>query len=75
MHSDTVLWAEAPDDGKGEDTPEFEAHGAVDDSFAARRLQRWLKGMFGGKPSAAGEAARPRAGAPGEPNGSPDADH
>ncbi|MFL5969127.1 MAG: hypothetical protein ACJ74L_05990 [Gaiellaceae bacterium] len=46
----SVLWAETPDDDEDE-TPEAEAH--VDDSFAARRLRRWLKGMFGGKPTAA----------------------
>ena len=67
MRGDTVLWAEIPDeDGDGDDRPDCEAHGDVDDTFAARRLSRWLKGMFGGKP---GE------GASGEPGGSPDADH
>ena len=41
-----VVWTEIPEeDGDGEDT---EAHGAVDDTFASRRLRRWLKGMFGG---------------------------
>ena len=53
--SGSVLWADVPDDDR-DDEPEAEAH--VDDSFAARRLRRWLKGMFGGKP-------------PGEPDGSP----
>jgi hypothetical protein len=53
--SGSVLWAEAPDEDH-DDEPESEAH--VDESFAARRLRRWLKGMFGGKP-------------PGEPDGSP----
>ncbi|MBA3735593.1 MAG: hypothetical protein H0W90_10430 [Actinobacteria bacterium] len=44
-----VVWTEIPDeDGDGEDT---EAHGAVDDTFASRRLRRWLKGMFGGEPA------------------------
>jgi hypothetical protein len=50
MSSGSVLWAETPDED-GADLPEAEAH--VDDSFAARRLRRWLKGMFGGKPAAA----------------------
>jgi hypothetical protein len=66
-----VVWAEIPDDDRGDaEAPESAAHGAVDESFAARRLRRWIKGMFGG-----GEAARPRRGsvegAPGEPEGSP----
>jgi hypothetical protein len=43
-----VLWAESSDDDrdKADDT---EAHGAVDETFAERRLRRWLRGMFGGK--------------------------
>ena len=43
----SVLWAETPDEDR-EDRPDAEAHGEVDESFAARRLRRWLKGMFGG---------------------------
>jgi hypothetical protein len=43
-----VLWAETPDEDRDE------AEGAeaadVDESFAARRLRRWIKGMFGGEP-------------------------
>jgi hypothetical protein len=46
MGSGSVLWAETPDDDG--DEAETEAHGAVDESFAVRRLRRWLKGMFGG---------------------------
>jgi hypothetical protein len=42
-----VLWAETPDEDAPE-TPQPEAEGDVDDSFAARRLRRWIKGMFGG---------------------------
>jgi hypothetical protein len=77
--SGAVLCAETPDE-QHEEQPESEAHGQVDDSFAARRLRRWLRGMFGGKPPAGesdpgGEAARPRSGPgegdPGEPEGSP----
>jgi hypothetical protein len=50
----SVLWAEAPDDDDGADgAPESETHGDVDETFAARRLRRWLKGMFGGKPAEA----------------------
>jgi hypothetical protein len=52
--SGAVLWAEAPDDDDERDeTPDCEAHGDVDETFAARRLRRWIKGMFGGKPPAA----------------------
>ncbi len=47
MGGGSVLWAETPDDDRGEGG-ETEAHGAVDESFAARRLRRWIKGMFGG---------------------------
>jgi hypothetical protein len=51
--SGSVLWADTPDeDGDDEISPDAEAHGDVDDTFAARRLRRWLKGMFGGKPAA-----------------------
>jgi hypothetical protein len=48
MGNRTMLWAEGSDDDrdKAEDT---EAHGSVDETFAERRLRRWLKGMFGGK--------------------------
>lgn len=52
MSGGAVLWAETSDEDRDE-TPECEAHGDVDESFAARRLRRWLKGMFGGKPAAA----------------------
>jgi hypothetical protein len=44
-----VVWAESSDDEQG-DEPETEAHGEVDETFASRRLRRWLKGMFGGPP-------------------------
>jgi hypothetical protein len=55
MSGSSVLWAEAPDDDGPEQAPESEAHGGVDESFAARRLRRWIRGMFGGgkKPPAA----------------------
>jgi hypothetical protein len=60
MADGSVVWAEAPDeDGVDEGTPESEAHGAVDETFAARRLRRWLKGMFGGKPAAAEPSQEP----------------
>ena len=44
-----VLWADTPE-GEGDEPAETEAHGAVDETFASRRLKRWLKGMFGGTP-------------------------
>jgi hypothetical protein len=53
MAGASVLWAETPDEDDGENAPDCEAHGDVDDTFAARRLRRWVKGMFGGKPAAA----------------------
>jgi len=48
-----VLWAETPD----EDREEAEGAEAadVDESFAARRLRRWIKGMFGGEPASKDE--------------------
>jgi hypothetical protein len=42
-----VVWAEAPDDD-GDEAADTEAHGEVDETFASRRLRRWLRGMFGG---------------------------
>lgn len=61
MSGGSVLWAEAPDEDGDEQTPDSVAHGDVDDSFAARRLRRWLKGMFGGeaKPKPAAEPEEP----------------
>jgi hypothetical protein len=54
MNGGSVLWADVPEGEGNDDGPDCEAHGAVDESFAARRLRRWLKGMFGGpaKPAA-----------------------
>jgi hypothetical protein len=57
MSDGAVLWAETPDED-GERT-EAEAHGELDESFAARRLRRWIKGMFGGKPKPAAEPEEP----------------
>jgi hypothetical protein len=77
MSGGSVLWAEAPDDDERGEAPEAEAHGGVDETFAARRLRRWIKGMFGGKPSA--DRPVPESGqgeeAPGEPGGSPGESH
>jgi|1185.fasta_scaffold379338_3 hypothetical protein len=53
MGSGSVLWAETPDEEGADNGAECEAHGDVDETFAARRLRRWIKGMFGGATSAA----------------------
>ena len=54
MTGGSVVWTQAPDEDEGEDAgSETEAHGDVDETFAARRLRRWLKGMFGGEAAAA----------------------
>ena len=45
-----LVWAETPDDESSE-AAETQAHGRVDETFAARRLRRWLQGMFGGDPA------------------------
>lgn len=44
--ADWAFWAAEPTDG---DEPEADHEPAdIDDSLEARRLSRWLKGMFGG---------------------------
>jgi hypothetical protein len=53
MRGGSVLWAEPPEEESADDGADAVAHGDVDESFAARRLRRWLKGMFGGDQSAA----------------------
>jgi hypothetical protein len=45
-----AVWAEAQDDDDRAEAAETQAHGEVDETFASRRLRRWLKGMFGGSP-------------------------
>jgi hypothetical protein len=47
----SLLWAEAPDED-GDAAAEDNVEADVDDSFAARRLRRWIRGMFGGPPAA-----------------------
>jgi hypothetical protein len=44
-----MLWAESTEDDADDD--ETEAPGEVDETFASRKLRRWLKGMFGGAPA------------------------
>jgi hypothetical protein len=50
----SVLWAETPDENS--DDAEGADAADVDESFAARRLRRWIKGMFGGEPAPKDEA-------------------
>ena len=52
-----VLWAESLDD-PAEEGAEIEAHGEIDETFASRRLGRWLRGMFGGKEADDGAQGR-----------------
>jgi hypothetical protein len=49
MSGESVLWREVPDEDG--DEREVEAQGGVDETFSARRLRRWLGGMFGGGPA------------------------
>jgi hypothetical protein len=46
--AESVVWAQPPEE-KQDDAGETDTHGQVDESFAARRLRRWLRGMFGGE--------------------------
>jgi hypothetical protein len=43
----SVLWSETPDENREE--AERSNAAEVDETFAQRRLRRWIKGMFGGK--------------------------
>jgi hypothetical protein len=69
MGGGSVLWAETPDEDRDE-ASEPEAQGEVDESFAARRLRRWLKGMFGGRPQSG-----PSEGSGEPPRGAPDSEN
>jgi hypothetical protein len=53
----SVLWSETPDE-KGEDAEGPDA-ADVDESFATRRLRRWIKGMFGGQSEPEAEPREP----------------
>jgi hypothetical protein len=55
MSGGAVLWAESPDEDERQDGPDSQAHGDVDETFAARRLRRWIRGMFGGRPKPTAE--------------------
>jgi hypothetical protein len=47
----SVLWAETPDDDRDE-SHDAGVEADVDETFAARRLRRWIRGMFCGQPAA-----------------------
>jgi hypothetical protein len=44
----SIAWAEADDEPVAETTSEDEEADAEVEDIAARRLRRWLRGMFGG---------------------------
>jgi hypothetical protein len=67
----SLLWSETPDDERVE-ADDTRAHGDVDETFAARRLRRWIKGMFGGRSRGDAAAERTSGEGAGEPRGSPD---
>jgi hypothetical protein len=46
--SEAVVWAKTPDD-EGAEVEAQEDSAEIDESFAVRRLRRWLSGMFGGE--------------------------
>jgi hypothetical protein len=43
-----VVWAKTPED-EGAEVEGQEDSAEIDESFAVRRLRRWLSGMFGGE--------------------------
>jgi hypothetical protein len=44
----SIAWAEADDAGEDGQPTEAESTDAEVEDIAARRLKRWLRGMFGG---------------------------
>jgi hypothetical protein len=44
----SIAWAEADDEADNDAPDESEAADADVEDIAARRLRRWLRGMFGG---------------------------
>ena len=44
----SIAWAEADDAGEDGEPDEAESTDAEVEDIAARRLRRWLRGMFGG---------------------------
>jgi hypothetical protein len=56
----SVVWADSSGETEETDDPAGEtAGGELDESIAARRLRRWLKGMFGGRPAEEDEPPPP----------------
>jgi hypothetical protein len=54
--SGSTLWSQTSDQpDETPETPDTEAHRALDDASPEHRLRRWLKGMFGGERDAAEE--------------------
>jgi hypothetical protein len=48
----SVLWSDPSGEDEEAAEPESQqAGGELDETFATRRLRRWLKGMFGGPSS------------------------
>jgi hypothetical protein len=47
--SESVTWAQPPENHQT-DEEQNETPGEVDETFAVRRLRRWLQGMFGPSP-------------------------
>lgn len=51
MSGASVVWSgSSGEDEESADAEPQQPRGEVDETFAARRLRRWLKGMFGGGP-------------------------
>lgn len=51
MSDASVVWSgSSGEDEESADPEPRPPGGEVDETFAARRLRRWLKGMFGGGP-------------------------
>lgn len=52
MTDASVVWAGSSGENEETGEPAEETPGGeLDESIAARRLRRWLKGMFGGPPA------------------------
>jgi hypothetical protein len=43
-----LFWAAEVSDDDRDEAVDTVAHGEIDETFASRRLRRWLRGMFGG---------------------------
>jgi hypothetical protein len=47
--NESVVWTQPPEGDRAEEEYD-EKEGELDESFAVRRLRRWLAGMFGVRP-------------------------